>query len=238
MMNRLLIVDDDIELCSLVTKYLRAEGYEVDAVHTGELGLERASVGEYALVVLDVMLPGMNGFEVLRHLTAKSQVPVLMLSARGEDIDRIIGLQIGADDYLPKPFNPHELVARIQAILRRSQRGMAESSLPPQEVLVVGDLELDKNRWAVNRNGTPVILTSLEFNLLEFFLKLAGRVISREELAKSVLGRLFDPFDRSIDMHVSNLRKKLGAHPDGSDRIKSIRGIGYLYTFPSNPKEP
>ncbi len=237
-MNRLLVVDDDVELCLLVTKYLQAEGFDVDVVHDGESGVERALSGDYALVVLDVMLPGLNGFDVLRRISAESTLPVLMLSARGEDIDRIVGLQIGADDYLPKPFNPHELVARIRAILRRTRKKAdSGTEMSMRETLMVGDIELDKNTWKVRRSGEAIQLTSLEFTLLEVFLKAAGRVLTREELAKTVLERQFDPFDRSIDMHVSNLRKKLGHQPDGSDRIKSVRGVGYLYTKPVQSKD-
>jgi two-component system response regulator CpxR len=157
-----------------------------------------------------------------------------MLSARGEDVDRIVGLQVGADDYLPKPFNPHELVARIRAILRRTgQNKPAGAELPRHDVIRVGDIELDKNAWKVHRSGEPVSLTALEFNLLELFLRAAGRVLSREEMSRIVLEREFDPFDRSLDMHVSNLRKKLGPQADGAERIRSVRGVGYDYTHPS-----
>jgi two-component system, OmpR family, response regulator CpxR len=232
--NRLLVVDDDAELCSLVARYLEAEGFEVDAVHGGEQGVERALSGKYSLVVLDVMLPGLNGFDVLRRISTTARVPVLMLSARGEDVDRIVGLQIGADDYLPKPFNPHELVARIRAILRRAYpEAQVRSNFPTAEGIAVGEIELDKNSWKVRRSGETVELTALEFNLLEVFLKAVGRVLTREELARTVLEREFGPFDRSIDMHVSNLRKKLGRQSDGSERIKSVRGVGYVYTRPS-----
>jgi two-component system response regulator CpxR len=233
--SRLLVVDDDIELCALVAKYLRAEGFEVETVHSGETGLQRALSGDFALVVLDVMLPGMNGLEVLRRLTAESHLPVLMLSARGEEIDRIVGLQIGADDYLPKPFNPHELVARIQAILRRAQgrKGLREE-LADREVIEMGDLQLDKNTWEVRRVGQLLSLTSLEFTLLEVLLRAVGRVLTRDELARKVLERPYDPLDRSLDMHVSNLRKKLGKNPDGTDRIRSIRGVGYLFSHPGS----
>lgn len=234
--NRLLVVDDDAELCSLVTRYLEAEGFEVDAVHGGEQGVERALSGEYSLVVLDVMLPGLNGFDVLRRISASARLPILMLSARGEDVDRIVGLQIGADDYLPKPFNPHELVARIRAILRRSYpEGHVRGNLPTAKGIAVGEIELDKSSWKVRRSGETIALTALEFNLLEVFLKAVGRVLTREELARTALEREFGPFDRSVDMHVSNLRKKLGRQPDGSERIRSVRGVGYVYTRPSTP---
>ena len=232
-MDRLLVVDDDTELCSLVTRYLEAEGFQVDSVNQGQEGIERALSGKYSLVVLDVMLPGLNGFDVLRRIRAESRVPVIMLSARAEDVERIVGLEIGADDYLAKPFNPHELVARIRAVSRRSRPG---GTLDPENVrhplLKVGDIELDRNAWKVMRAGRPVALTTLEFNLLEMLLRSAGQVLPREELVQTLLEREFDPFDRSIDMHVSNLRKKLGRHLDGVERIKSVRGVGYVYPDP------
>jgi two-component system, OmpR family, response regulator CpxR len=231
--SRLLLVDDDLELCSQVTQYLGAEGFKVDAVYDGEQGVERAHSGSYELVVLDVMLPGLSGFDVLRRISGESHLAVLMLSARGEDIDKIVGLQMGADDYLPKPFNPHELVARIRAILRRTCQRTQKSGIPAHDVIVIGDIEMDKNAWKVRRSGIIVELTAFEFNLLEVFMRAAGRVLTREELARIVLERQFDPFDRSIDTHVSNLRKKLGQQPDGSERIKSVRGVGYVYTRPS-----
>lgn len=232
-MDRLLVVDDDTELCSLVTRYLEAEGFQVDSVNHGQEGIERALSGDYSLVVLDVMLPGVNGFDVLRRIRAESRVPVIMLSARAEDVERIVGLEIGADDYLGKPFNPHELVARIRAVVRRSG---PNRELEPENVrhplMKVGDIELDKNAWKVMRDGQPVVLTTLEFNLLEMLLRSAGQVLPREELVQTLLEREFDPFDRSIDMHVSNLRKKLGRHVNGVERIKSVRGVGYVYPNP------
>ena len=232
-MDRLLVVDDDTELCSLVTRYLGAEGFQVDSVNHGQEGIERALSGEYSLVVLDVMLPGVNGFDVLRRIRAESRVPVIMLSARAEDVERIVGLEIGADDYLAKPFNPHELVARIRAVFRRSR---PDRKLDPENVrhklLRVGDIELDRNAWKVMRAGQPLVLTTLEFNLLEMLLRSAGQVLPREELVQTLLEREFDPFDRSIDMHVSNLRKKLGRHVNGVERIKSVRGVGYVYPNP------
>ena len=232
-MSRLLLIDDDLELCSQVTQYLGAEGFKVDAVYDGEQGVEHARSGSYELVVLDVMLPGLSGFDVLRRISRELHLAVLMLSARGEDIDKIVGLQIGADDYLPKPFNPHELVARIHAILRRTCRRSLKSGMPAHDVIVIGDIEMDKNAWKVHLSGIIVELTAFEFNLLELFMRAAGRVLTREELARTILERQFDPFDRSIDTHVSNLRKKLGRQPDGSERIKSVRGVGYVYTSPS-----
>ena len=232
-MDRLLVVDDDTELCSLVTRYLEAEGFQVDSVNHGQEGIERALSGDYSLVVLDVMLPGVNGFDVLRRIRAESPIPVIMLSARAEDVERIVGLEIGADDYLGKPFNPHELVARIRAVSRRSRpHREREPESVRHPVLKVGDIELDRNAWIVMRNGLPVVLTTLEFNLLEMLLRAAGQVLPREELVQTLLEREFDPFDRSIDMHVSNLRKKLGRHVNGVERIKSVRGVGYVYPNP------
>jgi len=177
-MDGVLVIDDDVELCGLVSEYLGGEGFTVECVHDGKRGLEHALRGKHLLVVLDVMLPGMNGFEVLRHLREKSHIPVLLLTARGEDVDRIVGLEIGADDYLPKPFNPRELVARIRAILRRTKNGDRFAS-PPQ-IVRVGDIELDPATRTVRQAGSLIELTSVEFNLLEVLLREAGRVVSRE----------------------------------------------------------
>src|SRR5277367_399344 len=229
-MDHVLVVDDDVELCSLVQEYLTAEGFSLKAVHDGEQGLQQALTNEYALVVLDVMLPGINGFEVLRRIRSVSKIPVLLLTARGEDVDRIVGLEIGADDYLPKPFNPRELVARIRAILRRTKEAPSEGHIP--EAIQVGDIELDPATRVVLRDGMPLELTSVEFNLLQVLLQEAGRVVTREHLVDAVLGRKFSPFDRSIDMHVSKVRKKLGDSDTGSDHIKTVRGVGYIFVHP------
>jgi len=222
-MDRVLIVDDDVDLCRLLTERLSTEGFAIEAVHDGPHGLERALSGEHALVVLDLMLPGIGGLEVLRGLRAQSPVPVLILTARGEDIDRILGLEIGADDYVPKPFNPRELLARIRAILRRTNRS-ATSAVP----LLVGDVRLDPAAREVWLNDKPVDLTSVEFELLETLLRAAGRVLTREQLTESVLGRKLGPFDRVIDVHVSHVRRKLGP-AQGGERIKAVRGSGYLF---------
>ena len=232
-MDRVLVVDDDVELCDLVKEFLQPEGLQVEAVHNGNRGLERALSGEHALVVLDVMLPGMNGLDVLRKLRASSTVPVLLLTARGQDVDRIVGLELGADDYLPKPFNPRELVARIRAILRRT-RGEAAEKQAPQTSVRVGDVELNPATRTVLRGGEAVDLTAVEFNLLDVLLREAGRVVTRDELAKIALGRLFSPYDRSIDMHISKLRKKLGEDGKGGERIKTVRGVGYIYAAPDS----
>jgi|SRR5579863_2575411 len=230
--DRILVIDDDVELCGLVGEYLEPEGFQIEAVHDGNRGLDRAVNGHYLLVVLDVMLPGMNGFDVLRRLRKASKVPVLLLTARGEDVDRIVGLEIGADDYLPKPFNPRELVARIRAILRRTQSADNAGTAPIPEILQVGDIELDPATRTVRRQGRPVELTSVEFNLLHVLLGEAGRVVTREHLVDAVLSRKFSPFDRSIDMHVSKVRKKLGDSDNGTDHIKTVRGVGYIFARP------
>jgi two-component system, OmpR family, response regulator CpxR len=232
-MDQILIIDDDVTLCELVTEYLTPLGFAIESVHRGDTGAERALAGNFSLVVLDVMLPGLNGFEVLRHIRADSKVPVLMLTARGDDVDRIVGLEIGADDYLPKPFNPRELVARIRAILRRTQASEpADQSIAKQ--LSVGDVELDGGTRTVYRGGALMELTAVEFDLLENLLRAAGQIVTREELSKEVLGRNASPFDRSIDMHISNLRKKLGHQAAGRERIKTVRGVGYIYAQASN----
>src|SRR5229473_1797110 len=229
LVDRILVIDDDVELCSLVSEYLEPEGFQVESAPDGNRGLEQALSGDHLLVVLDVMLPGLNGFEVLRRLREKSRIPVLLLTARGEDVDRIVGLEIGADDYLPKPFNPRELVARIRAILRRTKNG--DRSASPPQIVRVGDIELDPATRTVRQAGSLIELTSVEFNLLEVLLREAGRVVSRERLVNAVLSRKFSPFDRSIDMHVSKVRRKLG-DTDNDEHIKTIRGVGYIFARP------
>ena len=229
-MQQILVIDDDIELCELVAEYLEPEGYQVEAVHDGVRGVERALSEDHVLAVLDYMLPGVNGFEVLRQIRAKSRLPIVMLTARGDDMNRIIGLQIGADDYLPKPFNPLELVARINAVLRRTQA--EPDQRPAAEVIAVGDVEMDKRTRTVRRGGEPIDLTAVEYSLLEKLLQAPGHIVGREDLVKEVLHRDLSPFDRSIDTHVSNLRKKLGHLVDGIERIKTVRSVGYIYALP------
>jgi DNA-binding response OmpR family regulator len=232
-MSRILVIDDDEELCDLLKDYLGPEGFEVEAVHDSDKGIERALSNEHDFVVLDVMLPGVSGFEVLRSVRKSSGIPVLMLTARGEDVDRIVGLEMGADDYLPKPFNPRELVARIRAIQRRGEAKQEDKKQPIiSKRLAVGDITLDTGTRTVTKKGKTVELTAAEFDLLEMLLRSAGEVVSRKDLVSKVLGRGLDPFDRSIDVHVSSLRKKLGHKIKGMERIKTIRGIGYLYAFP------
>ena len=228
-MDRVLIIDDDIELCQLLAARMSDEGFEIEDVHDGARGLERALSREHSLVVLDLMLPGMGGLEVLRRVREQSPIPVLILTARGEDVDRIVGLEIGADDYLPKPFNPRELIARIRAILRRTVR-IAAGTHP----LIVGDLRLDPASREVRIQGRMISLTSAEFALLEMLMQHAGRIVTREELTEVVLGRKLGPFDRVIDVHVSNIRKKLGTN-HGVERIKAIRGSGYLFVVRAEP---
>jgi two-component system response regulator CpxR len=227
-MDCILIIDDDRGLCQLLSDFFTTEGFAVEPIHSGVEGAERAVSGQYALVVLDVMLPGINGFEVLRRIRTASRVPVLMLTARGEDVDRIVGLEIGADDYLPKPFNPRELIARIRAVLRRMDT--KQQPQPPSGKVVVGDIELAAGTRTVLCAGRKVDLTTVEFAILETLLRQAGQVVSRDDLVRQALGRSLSAYDNSITVHVSSLRRKLGQRPDESERIKTIRSIGYLYT--------
>ena len=230
-MTPLLIIDDDIELCALLIERLYDDGFVLHAVHDGIEGLSRASSGRYCLVILDITLPRMGGMELLKRLRSSSSVPVLMLTARGDDIDRIIGLECGADDYLPKPFNPRELVARIKAVLRR----LDERRSDPNS-FSAGDLSIDiavREAWA---DGKPLELTTVEFALLEVFIRNAGQTLTREYLTGVALGRQLGPFDRTIDVHISNLRKKLDGLR-GIERIKTIRGSGYLLAARCPSKE-
>ena len=229
-MNKILIIDDDEELCDLVAEYLTVEGFETDSVNDGEEGLQRALSGRYEIAVLDVMLPKMNGFDVLRELRKTSGLPVLMLTARGDDMERIVGLEIGADDYLSKPFNPRELVARLRAILRRA-RVEADARAASAELLVAGDLEIAPGARTAKIAGREIVLTAVEFELLAALVADAGNTVRKEDLSRKVLDRDLSPFDRSLDMHISNLRKKLGPSDDGTDRIKTIRSVGYIYTL-------
>ena len=223
-----MIIDDDEELCELVSEYLTVEGFEIESVNDGETGLQRALSGEHDMAILDVMLPKMNGFDVLRKLREESKLPVIMLTARGDDMERIVGLEIGADDYLPKPFNPRELAARLRAILRRTV--VADENEEGSEKLDVEGVQLSPAARVAIRDGEELNLTSVEFGLLHELLKAAGKVVKKEDLSESVLERSLSPYDRSLDMHISNLRKKLGTRIDGSERIKTIRSVGYIFT--------
>ncbi len=224
----ILVIDDDVEMTEMLGEYLDPEGFFIEVCHDGDTGLKLALQPHWQLIVLDVMLPRLNGFEVLRRLRESSQVPVIMLTARGDAIDRVVGLQSGADDYLPKPFDPQEFVARVKAILRRTAPSLLRQP-ENEDVVLLADVVLDSRARTVRRSGAYVELTSAEFALLRAFLRAAGRVLTREELFREVLDREFSVFDRSIDNHVSSLRKKLGPRPDGRERIRSIRNLGYIY---------
>ncbi|MGB0833314.1 MAG: response regulator [Psychrobium sp.] len=222
--NKLLLIEDDQELSELLVRLLTMEGYEVDTASDGEAGLAKALKETHQLVLLDVMLPKLNGFEVLKQLRQQSQLPVLMLTAKGDEIDRVIGLEFGADDYLPKPFNDRELLARVKAILRRSQ-------LMPQRTQQVqrGDITLHHGRQEAVCGDEKLDLTGTEFLLLAELLESPGELLDKNSLNQKVLGKRLQAFDRSLDMHMSNLRKKLPERNDGLPRIKTVRGHGYIW---------
>lgn len=223
---RVLLADDDEELCEMLSAYLVREGFDVDCAHDGEAALELALRGGYDLIVLDVMMPGRDGFEVLRRLRRDSFTPVLMLTARGSDVDSIVGLELGADDYLPKPCNPRVLVARMRAVLRRAGD---EASGSAAGDIAIGDIELQQGARRVRQNDEAVELTSTEYSVLAALLQSAGKVVSKEVLSEQALGRKLTRYDRSLDMHISNLRRKLGPLAGGEERIQTVRGVGYLY---------
>ncbi|WP_373186373.1 response regulator [Halopseudomonas sp.] len=222
--NAILIIDDDQELCALLSDWLATEGFNLACAHDGASGLQMAVSGAFRVIILDVMLPGMNGLEVLRKLRQQCNTPLLMLSARGEPVDRILGLELGADDYLAKPCDPRELVARLRALLRRSQAAM------PDSILQVGDVRLDTNSLMVWRADEPLSLTQSEAMILRALLEQPGQLIDRQTLSRQALGKSLGPYDRSMDMHLSNLRRKLGPHDDDRPRIQVLRGRGYLYS--------
>ncbi|ABZ74914.1 two component transcriptional regulator, winged helix family [Shewanella halifaxensis HAW-EB4] len=225
-MSRILLIDDDLGLSELLAQLLELEGFELTLAHDGQSGLDLAIEQQFDLILLDVMLPKLNGFEVLRALRSKKQTPVLMLTARGDEIDRVVGLEIGADDYLPKPFNDRELVARIRAIIRRTHSQANETPLSTRQY---GDINLDPARQEVHCQDQLIILTGTEFSLLFELVKSAGELASKEVLSEKVLGKKLMPFDRSLDMHLSNLRKKMPERDDGRPRVKTIRGKGYIW---------
>lgn len=234
--QRVLVIDDDKELCWLIREYLSPLGYEVAFAHNGPDGLAQALAGGFGAVILDVMLPGMEGFEVLKRLRQKSDVPVLMLTARGDETDRIVGLEFGADDYLPKTFSTRELLARLRAVMRRSQRQTAAAPAEPGEArLVVGPLCMNPNTRAATLDGQPLELTALEWDLLACLARGRGRVKSREQLLESVSERNYDVFDRSIDVHIWSLRKKLGDDPKNPRFIRTVRAVGYMLINPDAP---
>lgn len=226
-MIRVLLADDDVELAGMLKDYLEQEGFSVTAVHDGEAGATEALTGQYMIAVLDVMMPHLNGIEALRRIRAKSSMPVLMLTARGDDTDRIIGLELGADDYVPKPCTPRELTARIRAILRRTQNSDADKA--PSAPLTVGSLTIRSEQRLAEWNGQSLELTSTEFNLLEVLARNAGRPVSKAALSEQGLGRPLARFDRSIDVHLSSIRHKLGTLPDGRSCIQTVYRQGYQF---------
>lgn len=226
---RVLLVDDDRELCQMLTEYLNAEHFEVENVHDGRDALDALQANDFEILILDVMLPSVGGFDVLRTLGASYPTPILMLTARGDDVDRIVGLELGADDYLSKPFNPRELVARIRAILRRANNRTAKANAADE--LNVGPVTLHTGTRLVRVDGNPVPLTGAEFRVLELLMRSAGQVISRESMTEQALGRKLVAYDRSIDTHISNLRRKLDLPAGKNPEIKNVRGSGYTLTW-------
>lgn len=228
-MYRILIADDDIELTDLLTEYLQREGFSTESANDGEAALRMARDGNYDMIILDIMMPKMNGFDVLRQLRKHSQVPVLMLTARGDDVDSIVGLEIGADDYLSKPCNPRVLMAHMRAILRRAETPGLTESEDIKEDIKIADLELIRGSRKVILNGQTLNMTSTEFSILEVLMDNAGNVVTKESLSERALGKKLSPYDRSLDMHISNLRKKLMTNTDQNDRIITVRGVGYQF---------
>jgi DNA-binding response OmpR family regulator len=226
--THLLLIDDDVKLCRLVRAYLEPLGYQVSSAHTGPDGLDMAFAVAYDAIILDVMLPGLDGFEILKRLRAKSNVPVLMLTGLGEEADRIVGLEIGADDYLPKTFSTRELLARLRAVIRRSRITATQTGDVQQPAMVVGDLHIDPETRVALRGTQPLVLTAVEFDLLLSLARACGRVKTRERLLLEVAERDFEAFDRSIDVHISSIRKKLGDDPKTPQFIQTIRGVGYM----------
>jgi len=228
-MANILLADDDAELCEMLKEYLAAEGFKLTTANDGVTALSKALAGTFDLIILDIMMPGKNGFDVLRELRAHGNTPVLMLTARGEDVDSVLGLELGADDYLAKPCSPRVLVARIRAILRRASSRLGERGSMGTETLQLGDLQIHTGTRAVVCQGKTIGMTSTEYSVLEALVREAGRVVSKAILSERALDRRLTRYDRSLDMHVSNLRKKLGPLPDGRDRIMTVRGVGYQY---------
>jgi|EndMetStandDraft_9_1072997.scaffolds.fasta_scaffold14165_2 two-component system, OmpR family, response regulator CpxR len=233
--TRLLLIEDDEKLCRLLADYLTPLGYVVEASHDGRDGLDRAKHGQYGAVILDVMLPGMSGFDVLRELRQASQVPVLMLTALGDEVDRIAGLEIGADDYLPKTFSTRELLARLRAVLRRSAMTAASTTGTAPAPRSLGPIFIDPATRTATLDDAPLPLTKVEFDLLLALVEAPGRVKTREQLLLAAADRDFEAFDRSIDVHVSSLRKKLNDDPKAPRFIETIRGIGYRMLRPAAP---
>jgi len=227
MTDSILIADDDTELCDLLKEYLESEGFAITLVHNGNDALPAIEQGDFQLVILDIMLPGMNGLDTLRSIREKHFLPVLMLTARGEEIDRIVGLELGADDYVPKPCNPRELLARIRAIIRRTQHSTTQRDT--NTTLCVGSVQLTPGTREAYCNQQLLSLTAAEFMILKLLLDSAGEVVSKETLSEQALSRKLLPFDRSIDVHMSNLRRKLRDLDPATDPITNVRGLGYLF---------
>ncbi len=234
---RLLLVDDNPKLCRMVKEYLEPLGYDVSLAHTGPDGLEKALDGDYQAILLDIMLPGFDGFEVLRRLRERSAVPVVMLTGRGETPDRIAGLDLGADDYIPKTFSPRELLARLRAVIRRSMVTAAQTRRAPQPPIAIGALRLDPETRSAALNGGALPLTPTEFDLLLALARDCGRIKTREQLLFEVADRDFESFDRSIDVHISSLRRKLGEDPRNPRFILTVRSAGYMLQEPAGEPE-
>jgi len=228
-MHTILLIDDDEELCPLLDQFLTGEGFRVDTALDCASGMEALLTGNHDIVILDVMLPDCSGLELLRRLRDQSDIPVLMLTAKGDDIDRVLGLEMGADDYMPKPFLPRELVARLRAVLRRAVKGNDAPRRTQQRIIRVDDLEIDTGARRVLRQGRSVSLTATEYELARVLVSQAGAVVTRERLTMEAMGRDPGPLDRSLDVHISNLRRKLGTSAQGDQRIKTVRGTGYMY---------
>ncbi|NLF96622.1 MAG: response regulator transcription factor [Candidatus Riflebacteria bacterium] len=228
-MKQILIIDDDNELCELLAEYLTSEKFEPTCIHNGRTGLEKALAGGFDLIILDIMLPEMNGLDVLKNLRSQLNTPVIMLTARGDEVDRILGLELGADDYLPKPFSPRELVARIRAVFRRLALNSEDSGDKASGRIEIADVSIDSGSRTAEKGGVSLGLTEVEFAILEQLMRSAGNVVERQMLAEKVLGRRLSYDDRSLDVHMSNLRKKIG---QGNEVIRTIRGTGYLYVRP------
>jgi DNA-binding response OmpR family regulator len=231
---KILIVDDDKKLCRLVADYLEPMGYDVDAAHNGAQGLQIILEGDYRAVILDVMMPQMDGFEMLKQLRRTSDIPVLMLTARGEETDRIVGLEMGADDYLPKTFSSRELLARLRAVTRRHIASEQAVSAAKDEVLIIDNLEIEHSSRTVRLDEKILNLTPLEYDLLASLAGSAGRILTRDQLLDAIAGRSYEVFDRSVDVHISSLRRKLGEDPRNPRFIKTVRAAGYMFKKPGD----
>jgi len=228
---KVLIIDDDIKLCRLIKDYLGPMGFDVDAAHSGAGGLKKALSGNFHVIILDVMLPEMDGFEILKQLRKESDIPVLMLTALGDETDRIVGLEMGADDYLPKTFSTRELLARLRAVTRRYYH-KADTQLNDEDSIMVGELRIDNASRSARLKGDTLMLTPIEFDLLASLAKAPGRVLTRDQLLDAASGRDYEVFDRSIDVHISSLRRKLGDNPREPIFIKTVRSVGYMFIDP------